>query len=384
MKAYILPFLSAVMMPIAGFAVSNEGTPVYYQNGSGGYSNSNSDYYKSRGYTSYAGSSNQKQILNSRNYSYQVPRAQMPQNMGTMTVNGITTDPDARSDWELTADYGRRYADFEFKTGVNSVLKWNDMVFNEIGVKAQHNFSVRDFDLFAFGEYTSGSLASGGMSMDYDLEPYDYSDPAYGIFTLSMGGMSGSTSDFRVGIGAKNVWNLGGWKLSPSFGYEIFHHDLQMNDHIYPNPGVYLPLMTDGGDYVYGDEAGNFYAFPISSTVDDQVFYQVCMSPQDIKLVQVGNSAGAGGYLDLGTSLVTGDYVYTGTDADLVPWGVYADECVVIGGDGMTVVEGTTHIYNTTWSGFYVGLEMEKQMTLVDKLRFYMQFSMPQFSLEGF
>ena len=66
-----------------------------------------------------------------------------------------------------------------------------------------------------------------------------------------------------------------------------------------------------------------------------------------------------------------------------LPWGVGEGECVVIGGDGIVKVDGTTHIYNTTWSGFYLGLEMEKQMTLNDKLRFYVQFSMPKYSSEG-
>ena len=66
-----------------------------------------------------------------------------------------------------------------------------------------------------------------------------------------------------------------------------------------------------------------------------------------------------------------------------LPWGVGKGECVIIGGDGMRLVPGTTHIYNTTWSGFYVGLEISKQMTLIDKLRFYFQAGMPNYSSEG-
>ena len=66
-----------------------------------------------------------------------------------------------------------------------------------------------------------------------------------------------------------------------------------------------------------------------------------------------------------------------------IPWGVDAGECVIIGGDGPVLVSGTTHIYNTTWSGFYVGLEVEKQMTLNDKLRMYVQFGLPKYSSEG-
>ena len=65
------------------------------------------------------------------------------------------------------------------------------------------------------------------------------------------------------------------------------------------------------------------------------------------------------------------------------PWGVSANECVIIGGDGPIRVNGATHIYNTTWSGFYFGLEIEKQMTLSDKLRFYFQFGLPKYSSEG-
>ena len=65
------------------------------------------------------------------------------------------------------------------------------------------------------------------------------------------------------------------------------------------------------------------------------------------------------------------------------PWGVGPGDCVIIGGDGPVIVEGTTHIYNTTWSGFFVGLEIEKQMTLADKLRFYVQFGLPKYSSEG-
>ena len=82
-----------------------------------------------------------------------------------------------------------------------------------------------------------------------------------------------------------------------------------------------------------------------------------------------------------------GDVLPEGIDYDPalgnIPWGVSQGECVIIGGDGPIRVDGITHIYNTTWSGFYVGLEVEKQMTLSDKLRFYVQFSLPKYSSEG-
>ena len=173
---------------------------------------------------------------------------------------------------------------------------------------------------------------------------------------------------------------IGGWKLSPTIGYEIFKHNLEMANHYYPNPGIYLPLMTNLGDYVFGDADGNYYSVPQGVTAPED-WYQVCMGPEDIKVVtNTSSGTGIDGFPYLGNSLVTGDYeISMGT----VPWGVNANECVIIGGDGPIIVEGTTHIYNTTWSGFYVGLEIEKQMTLKDKLRLYMQVGLPKYSSEG-
>lgn len=380
MKKYSLALLCGLLLPFAAQA-AREGTPVYYQNqkqNANNANNANAGYYQSQGYTNYVGQSGQKQVVGSSNYSYQVPRAQAPVMAGTMTPNGIALPAAQEPSTYLYAGYTRRNADFQFKTGVNSILEWDDMVWNEITVGAQHNFSLRDFDLFVYADYTYGSMGGGNWSVDYDLEPYDASDPHYGIFTISVGDMSGDSSHLRFGLGAKHIWDVGGWKLSPSIGYEIFKHNLEMSDHIYPNPGIYLPLMTQDGHYVFGDAAGNYFAVPIADAgnVGDE-FYQVCMSPEDIKLVQ---STGTGQIGDSNTGLVVGDY-----DPNMgeIPWGVESGECVIIGGDGKIQIDGTTHIYDTTWSGFYVGLEAEKQMTLKDKLRFYVQFGMPKYSSEG-
>ena len=103
------------------------------------------------------------------------------------------------------------------------------------------------------------------------------------------------------------------------------------------------------------------------------------MGPEDIKLVQQAGSVT--GYITaLGTELTMDDY---DPNMGLIPWGVDYGECVIIGGDGPIRVGGLTHIYNTTWSGFYFGLEIEKQMTFSDKLRFYFQISLPKYSSEG-
>ena len=379
MKNIFLVFLCPILASSVCFA-SNEGVPSYYSKDSKTTTANRAAYnkYQNYGYTKYVGNSGKRQVVSSKNYSYQVPRQQLPAYPGSMTTNGIAQPTDVHNT-TIYAEYSRRFADFQ--TGVNSVLEWDDMIFNEITVGAQHVFDIRGFDLGVYGSYSYGKMSTGGLSMDYDLEPYDYAYPTEGIFTISMGDQSGETSKIKFGVNAHHVWDIGGWKISPHIGYEIFKHKLKMSNHIYPNPGVYLPLMTAGGDYVFAEVDANntyYYAVPQQATVSDPNLYQVCMGPEDIKVVDFYESSNT--MMLIGQNLTTTDYTES---MGPIPWGVGAGECVVIGGDGVIRVNGTTHIYDTTWSGFYLGLEVEKQMTLKDKLRFYGQVSMPKYSSEG-
>lgn len=381
MKNKFLYILCGFLTPLVCSA-SNEGVPSYY-NGKNTKTTANAaayGKYQKQGYTKYVGSNGNKQVLSSNTYSYKVPsqRTIYDYQSATMTTNGIAQPAEDKST-SIYAGYTRRFANFNFKTGVNSVLEWNDMIFNEVDLGAKHIFDIYGFDLGVYGEYTYGKMSSGGLSMDYDLEPYDYSFPNEGVFTVSVGGESGDLNKLKLGISAHHVWDLGGWKITPHFGYEIFKHNLEMNNHLYPNPGVYIPLMTSTGFYVYGNTAGEYFTVPTDAVVDDKAgLYQICMDPTEIKVVLASTSSGT--ITPIGTALDVVDY---STSMGNLPWGVAADECVVIGGDGAIRVAGTTHIYKTTWSGFYLGLEFEKQMTLADKLRFYFQVSMPKYSSEG-
>ena len=355
---------------------SNEGVPSYYQKQPISMNRAAYGSYQNRGYQNYVGSGS-KQVVSSNTYTYRVPAApQVASYPGTMTANGVSIPTADENGFYIYGGYGRRFADFQFTTSVNSVLEWDDMVFNELKAGARYNFTLRNFDMMAFGEFTYGKMESGGLSMDYDLLPYDMARPNEGIFTISVGDQSGDTNHMKFGIGAHNIWDIAGWKLTPVFGYEIFKHNLQMADHYYPNQGVYIPLMTQDGDYVFGDpeDLGIYYAVPINQAeAAAEKWYQVCVSPEQINVGSVDPLTGA---------LSINDYVYDAANP-YAPWGVGYDECVIIGGDGPILVSGKTHEYNTTWSGFYIGLGIEKQLTLTDKLRFYGQVSMPKYSSEG-
>lgn len=367
------------MAPVALFA--REGAPSYYRNA---YSTQPRQYQpmpnRYPGQNIYAGPQQNGNIINQHSYTYQVPKPTAAQaGRGAATPNGIGIPPENNKyDLAVTASYTRKFADFQFETGVQSILEWDDMILNLFGIRAEKDFQLRGFNLFGFGEYAYGSVSHGGLSMDYDLKPYNDAQPASGIFTISMGGQTGTIQDLKFGIGARHIWDISGWKISPIIGYQIFKHDLKMNNHVYPNPAVYLPLMNQFGDYIYGDTNGNYYSAPQGTAVPDG-YHQVCISPEDIALAAADPSTHRP-IVDENGNLMTDSYdpLY-----EYQPWGVGPGQCVVVGGDGMIIVNGVTHIYNTTWSGIYLAVEIEKQMTYVDKLRFYAQASMPHYRSEG-
>jgi len=374
MRIKIAIFLVCCIVPFAAFA-RREGTPIFYQNSFAAWQQMPNQH----GQNVFVGSQPNRQVVGQNVQTFHMPRQVDPWQSGGMTMNGISMPPDLNPyNLRLSATYSRRYADFQFKTGVNSILDWSNMVFNEIGFRAERDFQLRDFNMFAFGEYSRGTMSHGGLSMDYDLEPFDHNFPTFGIFTISVGQQTGTIQNFRVGLGARHIWDVSGWKLSPSIGYQVFRHDLQMFDHIYPNPAVYIPLMNQHGDYIFGDLNGNYFSVPPGMAVPDG-FFQICMSPEDLRLAASDLSTWAP-ILDSNGNLITVEYNPAFGNS---PWGVGPGECVVIGGDGMIQVRGTTHIYNTAWSGLFLGLEIEKQMTFVDRLRFYAQVSLPHYRAEG-
>ena len=157
MKVGLFTVLVGVFAPLAVFA-AREGTPVYYQQ-------AGSNVYAGAGSNVYVGEQRQSQVIGQRTYTYQVPRSQLPSDLGgAATPAGVATDK--KSPWVLSAAYAQKYADFQFKTGVNSILEWDHMIFNELGVRLDSNFSVKNYDLFAYGEYRMGNMSSGGFSID--------------------------------------------------------------------------------------------------------------------------------------------------------------------------------------------------------------------------
>ena len=53
-----------------------------------------------------------------------------------------------------------------------------------------------------------------------------------------------------------------------------------MSNHVYPNPGVYLPLMTAGGDYVFSTVNNGetyYFAVPQNANIADDTKRLSCV-----------------------------------------------------------------------------------------------------------
>ena len=90
MRKSFITLFTGIFAPFVAFA-ANEGVPSYYQTDNAPTANQAAySSYANQGYTKYVGKSGNKQIVDTRSYSYQVPHQITPQvSRNGMTANGI-------------------------------------------------------------------------------------------------------------------------------------------------------------------------------------------------------------------------------------------------------------------------------------------------------
>ena len=100
MKAGKFAFLCGILAPFVAHA-SNEGVPSYYRTNETQNANKTLyGQYARQGYTNYVGQSGDRQIVNSRSTTYQIPRPQAPEEsemVTMMTANGIAMPVEDRT-----------------------------------------------------------------------------------------------------------------------------------------------------------------------------------------------------------------------------------------------------------------------------------------------
>ncbi|MBN1783425.1 MAG: hypothetical protein JW812_00470 [Alphaproteobacteria bacterium] len=385
-------FKHLALVLMGGFFASSaqaveEGYPVYYN----AYASDASCYsYDNRG------------VCNQRGSMHQAYR-QSTQSTRVSKREGYKKFTEKRPEKQLDLGIwaGRRFADFEYQLNfgysynssdythegpavsksAGSILEWDDMIFNEIGITARKDFQYDKYPLFVFGEYKQGKLAKSGDSRDDDLTVDD-------LWDISIGGIDASTSGWKFGLGWNDAFTWADFTFSPVIGYMSQTHDLNMTNQIYPQPEqtVYMygpdgdgdgnpdPIYDDAGNHTClwntdleqlnpvggGDLYANLDADPEGEVVyqDGGVGWITCTSAVD------NNYCGT--YDPIWNGLSYQDVLLFDTDGQ-----VGTDGCLLGGYDVAVALGGQTQKYQATWSGFFIGTYMDRQFNEKESLSFY-------------
>ncbi len=434
-------FLFSGFLSTTAFAVE-EGYPVYYNsytaeascnsyNSSGaciqravsqnrGYSSSQSGGYNSQNSQRQQGYSNYNQQSEQSSYQSQ---QNTQQNQRVSQNNGYQkfTPNKGKRKIDLGIWAGRRFADFEYQLNfgysynsgdftsegssfskpAGSILEWDDMVFNELGLTGRYDFEYKKYPLFVFGEYKQGRLEKSGDSRDDDLTVDD-------LWDISIGGIEASTEGFKFGIGWDDAFSWADFTFSPVLGYMTQTHELNMTNQIYAQPDqsvyVYGDDGTDDGTWIYEDDSGDAHACLWNTDIDGFTpganwFADIGGGIITVFDFDNGGSAGlnylGNGWLDCDAAsnyCGTGDVNYQVSDGaggtrniisydDLLLFDIDAapgdsEGCMLGGYDVSVALGGQTQKYEATWSGFFIGTYMDRQFNARESLSFYAQIAM--------
>ncbi|MHA1540526.1 MAG: hypothetical protein ACTSXL_05685 [Alphaproteobacteria bacterium] len=315
---------------------------------------------------------------------------------------------------ELGIWAGRRFADFEYQLNfgysynsgnythqgpavskpAGSILEWDDMIFNELGITARKDFKYKKYPLFVFGEYKQGKLEKSGDSRDDDLTVDD-------LWDISIGGIEATTSGWKFGIGWNNAFQWSDFTFSPVFGYMSQTHDLNMTNQIYAQPDqtvyMYGPDLNGDGtpDPIYEDDGETHMCLWNSDLAN--VLPNIDISLDDGTLIfdfdenfwDEGDSDGNGDQTSWIGCDISNQYCNTNdsgndplTYEDFLQFDIEPDAndpsagCMLGGYDVSVALGGQTQKYEATWSGFFIGTYMDRQFNPRESLSFYAQVAM--------
>lgn len=423
-----MKFKHLAFVLMSGFVASTahaieEGYPIYYNS----YASDASCYaYDNRGVCAQRGHMQQ-------GYRQSTTRKRVSKREGYKKF----TEKAPERNLELGIWAGRRFADFEYQLNfgysfdsgqtdaygnplftyegtpvvkdAGSILEWDDMIFNELGISVRKDFTYNKYPLFVIGEYKEGKLAKSGDSRDDDLTVDE-------LWDISIGGIDASTSAWKFGLGWNDAFQWADFSFSPVIGYMSQTHDLNMTDQIYP--------QADQTVYVYGPDSNGD---GIAEIVEEDDESHTCLWNTDLGQIDpsgggdlwvdldgdgaISNdemvfddgldsglpvswdptASGGGGWLICdggnnycGTGFDNGGVLYTYQDIllfdtdnrgyDGTP-GTENTGCLLGGTDNPVTLSGHTQKYETTWSGFFIGTYMDRQFNPKEKLSFYAQIA---------
>ena len=317
-------------------------------------------------------------------------------------VDPSTLDPLHRpNSWEIDVRYKMSEGQFMFETDVGSKLNWDEAFSGEIDVKILRDFMVKNYQLVAEVGFSKGSLTTSRTSDD---------DVFNELHIFSLGNGSANLSSWNVGIGIRNIFKFGGFEITPFIGWKQKRQDLQMADHVAPAP-FFLDyfceqhpnlVLADQGicadiDMGYGPLSfllglGSSKGYIYIRDTNGNVRRPTSSEMEDVAVIPGAVDTSYGQVVNLSWKMLVPDedfcYLTKGqltacierTDGD-----GYNNIADVFGGvSSLNDQRGfTTHIYNVTWSGPYIGATAERPISIKETIKLYGEIFKPVFRAEG-
>lgn len=319
--------------------------PAQYRYGQSG------SYVNSGAYNRTASVGTPSYVSSARYNNYSQPNTQQNSRATTNANQTISSKKGFFANAGISHEFGMWKIDMV--NTANSVLKYNDLEWNVFDLNAGYVFDLgrtkMQFDAgFKYGmqwgesSMTDDDISNGGYGVtEYKKSNGDVIGTIIG-HGLSIGtSQDGSMLGFNIGLGLTDVWKWGNMKITPSIGYRYFKHKLETKN----NYGMLMDTVLGGCDSSGGES--------ICGTT--LMFYSTAngVSPDAI-LAANGRVQIPGGELYVDTS----DTYYFEQP-------------------------GTSHSYETEWSGPYIALDMLYDINQNNSINGRIELGFPGYTSTG-
>ena len=274
----------------------------------------------------------------------------------------------AKQGFQLEGALSHEFANWDFKMkNAGSKLRYDGVAWNVISGEGAYYFDTSIPVQVKFGARYGKQFGETSM-IDDDITngAYGYQDYAEGRqsgYAMSLGTSKGGTQmGFNASLGLTDFFTVGRVKMTPSIGYRYFKHKLITKD----NSGLAMDVFNGNSSHPYI----NCISVGGETQCDPFVVFEFFDS--------TGGSLGTG---------VTGRVQDTdGSLTDIVFNGIPAGATAVAVDLGDTYYYtqlGTSHEYETEWSGPYVALDMEYTINNTNVVNAGIEIGLPMYDSKG-
>ena len=358
------------------------------------------DYYKYNYETVAANQSNQSirvkqktpQIQTNVNlYNNQTNQQNLSSN--TNQSNFISNVLEDNYKYALTGLYKQSKSHFMFKTDVGSILNWDEIDIREQEFKLDYNFIFRNKKFVAKGIFGTGKGVTQRTSDD-DIFNQDH--------LISHGKGKVDVKTYHISLGLRDVYQVMGWNITPFIGYKTRGQDYIMHDHVEPHPFQIERMCIDPGDWEgYSDVCRGGISPSDHGLSADQFYYADEVDGEMVPSDEtVTNTTIPGGVtlsngkahvnIGYGDRIEDTDFCFhqegdTPTQFTCLKRGEDGGNLMMAFGGSSTIHtrEGITHKYFVDWSGPFISVKLNKNISEKETLFLYAEAFKPFYKVNG-